>query len=176
MTTEKALNNLFNTITWWKGSGINESSARSYKKRFLEGKLELETQIKILNSCGFRVAQQMQWEKSMKNEQIYMTLVNKLHQENTFWSYDKSSIGEISDDVLIEMVLLHLDIEDIISLFQLFPKRMIEKVWKDKMLAQEPMYHGLNRLYAFMLFDIKKPDRFIRYFVNKRYKAMLCAD
>lgn len=64
MTTEQALNKLFNERGWWRDSGINESSARSYKKRFLDGRLEIETQIKILNTCGFRLVQQMQWEKT----------------------------------------------------------------------------------------------------------------
>ena len=62
MTTEQALNNLFSKRAWWKDSGINESSARSYKKRFLEGKLEIGTQIKILKTFGFTLVQQMEWE------------------------------------------------------------------------------------------------------------------
>ena len=63
MTTEEALNKLFSERAWHQGSGLNESSARVYKKRFYEGKLEIETQIKILKSCGFKLVQQMQWEK-----------------------------------------------------------------------------------------------------------------
>ena len=62
MTTGQALNYLFSKRGWWKNSGLNESSARSYKKRFLEGKLEIETQIKILKTFGFRLVQQMEWE------------------------------------------------------------------------------------------------------------------
>lgn len=64
MTTEQALKKLFEERAWWKGSGLNESSARSYKKRFFDGKLEIETQIKILNACGYKVVQQLEWEKS----------------------------------------------------------------------------------------------------------------
>jgi len=63
MTTEQALYMLFKERAWWKDSGINESSARSYKKRFLNGRLEIKTQIRILNACGFKLVQQMQWEK-----------------------------------------------------------------------------------------------------------------
>ena len=110
----------------------------------------------------------------MKNEQIHNDLIKKLHKEHAFWSYDKSEIKQIPDDVLIANVLLHLDIEDIKSLFQLYPKRRIQKVWKDKMLSQEPMYHGLNRLYSFLFFNIKNPDRYIRDFKNKRYKTLIC--
>lgn len=110
----------------------------------------------------------------MKNEQIYIGLITKLHEEHTFWSYDNPSRDQIPDDILISNVLLHLDIDDITSLFKLFPKRMIKKVWKEKMLAQEPMYHGLNRLYAGLFFGIKNPDRYIRDFKNNRYKTLIC--
>jgi hypothetical protein len=174
MTTEQALNKLFNERAWWKDSGINESSARSCKKRFLEGRLEIETQIRILNTCGFRLVQQMQWEKDLIKEQLYKALINRLHHEHAFWPYDISKINQVSDDALIEKVLLHLDIDDIKILFKLYPKTKIQRVWKDKMLAQEPLYHGLNRLYSFLLFNIKHPDRYIRDYKNKRYKSVIC--
>lgn len=101
-------------------------------------------------------------------------LVQKLKKENAFWSYDNAAIDLISDDELIEKVLIHLDIEEIFALFRMFPKRKIQKVWQERMLSQEPMFHGLNRLYAFLLFDIKNPDRYIRDFKNRRYKALIC--
>ena len=63
MTTEEALKNLISERAWYQGSGLNESTARVYKKRFLEGKLEIETQMKILKACGFKLVQQMQWDK-----------------------------------------------------------------------------------------------------------------
>jgi len=112
----------------------------------------------------------------MNKEEIHNNLIGKLHQEQAFWSYDNISISEISDDILIANVLLHLDIDDIFLLFKLFPKRKIQKVWKDKMLAQEPMYHGLNRLYCFLLFNIRHPDKYIRDHKNDRYKSLICKD
>jgi len=106
--------------------------------------------------------------------QIYNKLVRELQRENAFWSYDKKQIGHLSDDVLIAKVLLHLDIDEIKLLFSLFPKRKIQKVWQEKMLSQEPMYHGLNRLYSFLFFNIKNPDRYIRDHQNKRFKSLIC--
>ena len=108
----------------------------------------------------------------MNCEQLYKVLFDKLKNEHAFWSFE--NIEQISDDALIASVLLHLDIDDIIILFKLFPKKKIQQVWKDKMLSQEPMYHGLNRLYAFLFFDIKHPDKYIRDFKNKRYKSLIC--
>jgi hypothetical protein len=112
--------------------------------------------------------------KVLNKEQRYKDLIKKLQQENAFWSYDKSGIKQISDDVLIEKVLLYLDIDEIKILFKLYPKTKIQRVWKDKILAQEPLYHGLNRLYSFLLFNIKHPDRYIRDYKNKRYKSVIC--
>ena len=110
----------------------------------------------------------------MNNQQIHSDLINKLYKENVFWSYDNFDINQISDEAIISRVLLHLDIDDIILLFKLYPKKRIQQVWKNEMLSQEPMYHGLNRLYAFLFFDIKNPDRYIRDFKNKRYKSIQC--
>ena len=112
--------------------------------------------------------------KVLNTEQLHKALINRLLKENAFWSYEKPGIMHISDDVLISKVLLHLDIDDIKKLFKLYPKVKIQKVWKDRMLSQEPLYHGLNRLYSFLLFNIKNPDRYIREHKNKRYKSIIC--
>jgi hypothetical protein len=173
MTTDQALRNLFCQRAWYKDFGLKESTARVFKKRFFEGKLELETQMKILKTCGYKLVQEMQWDSIMNNAQIYKGLRGKI-MDGAFWSYDASLIKEIPDDVLIEKVLVHLDIDDVQSLFKLYPKSKIQSVWRNRILSQEPMYHGLNRLYAFMLFEIKNPDRYIRDFKNKLYKSRLC--
>jgi hypothetical protein len=107
------------------------------------------------------------------NKLLRKRLEKKLIEENAFWSYDKSSIVIIPDDVLIEKVLLHLDIEDVQSLFLIFSKKEIKKVWQEIVLPREPLYHNLNRLYAFLLFDIKHPDRYIRFYKNKHVKSIV---
>lgn len=110
----------------------------------------------------------------MNNIELHNNLIEKLCREQAFWSYDLSGINNITDDTLIAKVLLHLDIEDIKILFQIYPKKKIQSVWKEQMLSQEPMYHGLNRLYSFLFFNIKNPDRYIRDYKNKRYKSLIC--
>jgi len=107
------------------------------------------------------------------NKQLRNKLKKKLIKENAFWSYDKSSIVIIPDDVLIEKVLLHLDIEDVQALFYLFPKNEIKKVWQDVVLPRDPLYRNINKLYAFMFFNIEHPDRYIRYYKNKYIKSIV---
>ena len=155
MTTEQSLNKLFSKPGWYKISGIHESTARVYKKRFKDGQLNLETQIMILESCGFIVSQEMKWEEQNSHAKLKRDLTAKLNKENAFWSYNLDSTSVVSDEKLIEMVLIHLDIHEIKSLFQIYSKRMIQSVWKEKMLSQEPLYHGLNRLYAYLFLGIK---------------------
>jgi hypothetical protein len=109
----------------------------------------------------------------VKNDILRERLEKKLFEDTAFWSYDKSSIDKIPDNEFIEKVLLHLDIEDVQSLFSLFPKKKIQKVWQEVVLSREPLYHNLNRLYAFLLFDIKHPDRYIRYYKKKHIKSLV---
>jgi hypothetical protein len=110
----------------------------------------------------------------MNREHIHEGLISKLKQEQVFWSYSKVDISKISDDELIAKVLLHLDIDDIFNLFRIYPKRTIQNIWKDKLVAQDPLYHGLNRLYALLFFNIKNPDKYIRDLKNKRNKSLIC--
>ena len=95
-------------------------------------------------------------------------LIEKLRKKNAFWSYN--DVKEINDDLLIEKVMLLLDIDDINKLFKIFDKGIIMKVWEDKILRQEPYYHGLNRFFAWFYFGIENPDEYINnrkcYFHN----------
>lgn len=115
--------------------------------------------------------------KDIINEnRLRIELTEKLKKEHVFWSVDLSSLSDIPDEVLIEKTLLHLDIEDVKSLFVLFPQSRIKALWKEKMLSQEPMYHQLNRLYAFLFFNLKDPDRYIRNYVNTKHRSIQCKD
>ncbi len=66
----------------------------------------------------------------MKND-IRQQLFRKLKKENCFWSYDMSKMKAISDEALIEHVLLYLDINDINKLFTLFGYKKVKRVWLD---------------------------------------------
>lgn len=110
----------------------------------------------------------------MNRDNIHEILLSKLEQKHAFWSYSIVDKSKMPDEELIAMVLLHLDIDDIFNLFKIYPKRTIQNVWKDKLVAQDPLYHGLNRLYAFLFFNIKHPDKYIRDFKNKRFKSLIC--
>jgi hypothetical protein len=69
MTTQESLIRLFDKRKWHMNSGMNGSTARVYKMRFFDNKLEMETKMKILEACGYKIIQEMQWEKEIDIEQ-----------------------------------------------------------------------------------------------------------
>lgn len=101
-------------------------------------------------------------------------LFRRLQKENAFWSYDPASVSlkDMDDDMLIEKVMLHLDIDDINRLFAIYSKAYIKKVWRTRLCPLEPYYNGLNRLFAYMYFDVSNPDRYIKYQCAKHRKQL----
>ncbi|HRZ96426.1 MAG TPA: hypothetical protein P5084_02640 [Paludibacter sp.] len=101
-------------------------------------------------------------------------LSRKLIESNRFWSNDINLSEDIPDDILIEKSLIFLDIDDINQLFKLYSHSKIKKVWLDRMVVQGDYYKKLNRLIAWMYFDIKNPDKYINRVVNEHYKKLQC--
>lgn len=99
-------------------------------------------------------------------------LSQKLIRHNSFWSV-KTPL-EIPDDILIEKTLIHLDIEDINLLFSLFRKKKIKQVWRNRVVIQGDYYHKLNKLLAWLYFDIKNPDRYIKTIINQHVNKLKC--
>ena len=88
-----------------------------------------------------------------------------------FWSYKKPDLNALSDDMLIEKVLLHSDLDSIYKLFDIFPENQIRRIWEQSLLPDERM-HSTNLLFAFLLFRIKDPRGFIKSKIREHYKKL----
>lgn len=97
-------------------------------------------------------------------------LVDKLMEQNAFWSYDGQAIKKsvVSDEFLIENVLLYLDIPEINRLFSMYPKEQIRQVWIEKLLPQGEYLFNLNKLLAWLYFGMKNEDEFVKNFDYER--------
>jgi len=98
-------------------------------------------------------------------------LRKKLIERNSFWSIKINQ--EIPDEILIEKTLIYLDIEDINILFTLYPPKQIKQVWRNRIVTQGDYYHRLNKLLAWMYFDIKNPDQYIKTTISKHIKQLV---
>lgn len=112
--------------------------------------------------------------QNSNRQQIKDELLSELYRWNAFWSYPRHSISKenIDDDMLIEKVLLHLDIEDINKLYKLYPQRKIKEIWKTRLCVQEPNYHKLNNMLGSLYFDIKNPPKYLKKIRNQRLKSI----
>jgi hypothetical protein len=84
----------------------------------------------------------------MSKQQIKTELLRKLHDNHIFWSYDKNSCHTISDWNLIKFVMIHLDLDDIDLLFEIYPKSKIKKVWINELIIQGYYLKNMNICFA----------------------------
>lgn len=99
-------------------------------------------------------------------------LVRKLKDEHCFWSYAEDSVKNIPDEILIEKTLVYLDLDEIDSLFHLFPYKKIKKVWLEQLVPQGDYLYSLNRFFAWYYFHAKRPDQYIKSMATRHYNKM----
>ena len=99
-------------------------------------------------------------------------LISKLTENKAFWSYSHVDENIMPDEMLIEKTFVHLDIDDINLMFSIYPYSKIKQVWLERLVPQGDHYRKLNRLLAWMYFDIKKPDRYLNRMINQHNKKL----
>ena len=98
-------------------------------------------------------------------------LIRKLIENRVFWSYQKREKNTISDDLVIEKTLEHLDVEDIQQLFLLYPREKIKQIWDERFIPDE-RYRSINILFAYLYFDIKNPEQYLTRKKQQHYKRL----
>lgn len=109
------------------------------------------------------------------NENARKQLFRKLKKENCFWSYDVSKMRSISDESLIEYVLLYLDIKDIDQIFLLFGYKKVKRVWLDRVAPQGEMFRPYNILYAWYYFGAKRPEAYVKSLETRHINRIIAA-
>ena len=106
-------------------------------------------------------------------------LCKVLVSKNAFWSYGVSSYDAIPDEELIEKCFTQLDMEDIALMFELYPRKRIRQVWRERMAIQGGYMQMLNIMIAMYYFGIKDPEKYLakveRQHINKILKESLYA-
>ena len=104
---------------------------------------------------------------------IRQYLFHRLKKENSFWSYDVSKMKSISNEALIEHVMLYLDIDDIDKLFSLYGYKKVKRVWLDRVAPQGAMFRAYNILYAWHYFGAKRPEAYVKSIETRHLKKKL---
>ena len=111
----------------------------------------------------------------MQENNIKRYLIKRLKQANAFWSYDVDAIKDVPDDILVELVILHLDLDDIDKLFQLYSYKFVKNAWIQNVIPLGDRYYVLNKFIAWSYFHMKKPGAYVKSMetriLNKRMAA-----
>jgi len=111
----------------------------------------------------------------MKHEDIAIKpyLIERLKQDHCLWSYESDSVQDIPDDVLVELVMLHLDIDEINLLFRLFDHKTVKRAWIENVVAQGERYYNLNYFFAWYYFHAKQPRSYVKAMATRQLNKRL---
>jgi hypothetical protein len=111
----------------------------------------------------------------MKQEEIKHHLIDQLKKANAFWSYDQDSIKDVPDDILVELVMLHLDLDDIDRLFEIYSRKFIKKAWIENVVPLGDRYYVLNKFFAWYYFQMKKPGAYVKSMETRKLNKRMVA-
>ncbi|MDR3266336.1 MAG: hypothetical protein LBT24_02065 [Tannerella sp.] len=106
-------------------------------------------------------------------EEIKAYLEQKLLDCHAFWSFYKDSCRDLSDRNLIKYVLIHLDLDDIQYLFQMYSKKEIKKVWLEELVPQGDYLNAMNLCFALIYFDIKHPRNYLKSMQTRHINKLI---
>ena len=114
-----------------------------------------------------------------RKQSIRNHLCKELVAKNAFWSYDVQSFETIPDEEIIEKCFTILDMDDIDLMFELYPRKRIQQIWKERMAIQGEYMQMLNIMIAMYYFGIKEPEKYLarveRQHINNLLKNSLYA-
>lgn len=105
-------------------------------------------------------------------DEVRKYLFSKLIEEKVFWSYNmvETDPSDISDEMLISLTLKYLDLNEINLLKEIFPIKTIKYAWIKYLLPEGSYLFTLNRFIAWYIFNIKKPDTYIKRMETRSLK------
>lgn len=97
--------------------------------------------------------------KQLLQSQI-RSILKKIKANGGLWSYDGIP-DNMDEDAIIEAALMHLDLEDMPSLFKIWSRSHIKKVWKERMVSQGARLGILNYILAVKIFYVNNPNHYL---------------
>lgn len=107
-----------------------------------------------------------QVEKEMRQAHKDMFLIQKhrilekIKTNGGLWSYDGIP-DNLDEDAIIEAALMHLDLEDMTLIFQIWSRSHVKRVWKERMVSQGSRLNILNYILAVKVFTVNNPDKYL---------------
>lgn len=110
-----------------------------------------------------------------KIDEIRGRLLEKLKEEQAFWSYAPESVtlSGIDNNNLIALTMRYLDLPEIEQLFSIFPVRKIKEAWKKLLVPEGEYLYTLNRFFAWYYFNAKRPDAYLKSLQTRHINRLM---
>lgn len=122
---------------------------------------------------GTLMKMQAQQSVQQRKRSIRNHLCGQLVAKNAFWSFDVKSFDDIPDEELIEKCFTVLDMDDIDLMFEIFPRKRILQVWRERMAIQGEYMQMLNIMIAMYYFGIKEPEKYLARIERQHFNNLL---
>ena len=111
----------------------------------------------------------------VQKDKIKPDLIKRLKKANAFWSYNIDAIKDVPDDILVELVILHLDIDDIDKLFEIYPHQFVKNAWVQNVVPLGERYYLLNKFIAWWYFHVKNPRAYVKSMETRQLNKRMAA-
>lgn len=126
----------------------------------LDAALGLEPGSVALAQTKYQVSAEVKRQGIMDMQSRKRAILEKVKAAGGLWSYQ--GIPEhLDDDSIIESALVHMDLEDLPMLLEIWSKSHIKRVWKERLVSQGKRMNILNYILAVKLFGVKHPDNYL---------------
>ena len=161
---------------------VNELVTPKVKKRLEEHFKESKREAAIANAIqdGYKQREIAEYlglstvavSKIYKIYRQKVSLFNKLRAKGIFWSYSKDiSYEKAGENLLIEYLFKYADFDDIQQGFELFGKRVMRRVWEEK-LKSDKRFIKLNFMIARVFLGMDIEASYFREVKNARFEKL----
>jgi REP element-mobilizing transposase RayT len=110
--------------------------------------------------------------KIYKNYRQKVKLFDKLQKKGIFWSYSKEiTYAKAGESLFVEYLLKYGDFYDIVLGFKLFGKRVIKKIWEEKVM-REQQFIKTNLMLARVFFNMDVESNYFKEMKNARFEKL----
>ena len=129
----------------------------------LDCALEIEPGSIAIAQAKYLAAREMERQNLQDIQSRKRAVLERIKAAGGLWSYQ--GIPEhLDEDSIIEAALVHLELEDMPMLLNIWSRSHLKRVWKERLVSQGKRMNILNYILAVKLFGIKHPDNYlIRY-------------
>ncbi len=99
-------------------------------------------------------------DSELDNIEKKRELTQYLFEMGALWSYKIDLDTILPDRELIEKSLIYLEFEEMYLIFDIFPYEKIRQVWIEDMVPCDHYYGVLNKLLAYLFFNVKNYKEF----------------